>query len=46
MLGNKLNILNAIDRKKIALRAMDVVLFGAPKGIILVKKLQTSPYTR
>jgi hypothetical protein len=31
-LSNELKISNIIERKKIALRAMDVVLFGAPKS--------------
>jgi hypothetical protein len=32
ILLNEIKISNIIDRKKIALRAMDVVLFGAPRS--------------
>ena len=36
ILLNDLKITNIIERKKIALRAMDVVLFGAPRSKAII----------
>lgn len=38
-LSNVLGIKDPIHKQKIALKAMDVVLFGPPKGNVYVKKL-------